>query len=166
MANDRHRSSIQLSAFSHLSIVPLLRTSFRMPTIRVCIRLPALLILCAVLSSVGASSALDKGCVCGHDDVTYPSKYACKAAGTTVMHCAACGQCSNDHDIGIYHKTSETLTSTTTKCAVATLLFGRAAGTLCMNTFVSSRRVCVGIWPRWDTNRACFLHEGWLHSAM
>lgn len=44
-----------------------------------------------------------------------------------VLNCGHCGECSNLHDIQIYHETRSTLTEVMTSCARGDLLFGKDA---------------------------------------
>ena len=49
---------------------------------------------------------------------TFPTRAALRASGNaTVAHCAACGACSTDADVGVLRATAATLTATMTACA-------------------------------------------------
>jgi len=85
--------------------------------------------------------------VCGFDHITYSSADAAHGNNTGVMHCEACGQCSNYHDISIYNNvTKDTLTTTTTRCAIITLIMGETLGRWCMNQLVGFTSSCLDCW--------------------
>ena len=65
--------------------------------------------------------------VCSASNRTYATLDAARSAGQLSRHCGACGQCSNAHDIQIYHDTKATLTETSTACAVRSITEGAAA---------------------------------------
>ena len=65
--------------------------------------------------------------VCSASNRTYATLDASRSAGQLSRHCGACGQCSNAHDIQIYHDTKATLTETSTACAVRSITEGAAA---------------------------------------
>ena len=65
--------------------------------------------------------------VCSASNKTYATLDAARSAGQLSRHCGACGQCSNAHDIQIYHDTKGTLTETSTACAVRSITEGAAA---------------------------------------
>ena len=65
--------------------------------------------------------------VCSASNKTYATLGAARGAGQLSRHCGACGQCSNAHDIQIYHDTKATLTETSTACAVRSITEGAAA---------------------------------------
>ena len=64
--------------------------------------------------------------VCSASNRTYATLGAARGAGQLTRHCGACGQCSNAHDIQIYHDTKATLTETSTACAVRSITEGAA----------------------------------------
>ena len=65
--------------------------------------------------------------VCSASNRTYATLDAARSAGQLSRHCGACGQCSNAHDIQIYHDTKATLTETSTACAMRSITEGAAA---------------------------------------
>ncbi|KAG2494524.1 hypothetical protein HYH03_007291 [Edaphochlamys debaryana] len=109
-------------------------------------KLPALF-LCAILASASAGRALlqdpvddeasalgagagapltDEGLapgyrdprVCGVDGTTYASADEAKAAGTQVLNCGPCGECSNQQDLDLYLRTRTNLTVLVRACGM------------------------------------------------
>lgn len=81
--------------------------------------------------------------VCSVSNRTYADVGAAHTDGEDVTHCGACGQCSNAHDIQIYFDTLETLTDTSTTCAVKAVLQGESAVTSCFDNRVNLTRGCM-----------------------
>lgn len=76
----------------------------------------------------------------------YDTDEVCDSGRGSVLHCGTCGACSNDHDIGVYRRTRDTLTETTTRCALKSLLGGRRAVTECMERNVGLTPECTRCW--------------------
>ena len=88
--------------------------------------------------------------VCGVDQNTYPS---IQEAKVKILHCDACGACSNTHDIGIrwlikgiYNRTRNSLTATTTQCAYLGLIGGERLAARCMQRRVGFTSSCNTCW--------------------
>ena len=111
-----------------------------------------LFFLLVVINTVRSSRHIDEGPVCGMDFQTYESHSAAQQANVPVRHCGNCGACSNDHDIQIYEKTKNTLTTTTKRCAMASLVFGLSVTKRCMIQFVGFTDNCRDCWME---NIAC-----------
>ena len=79
--------------------------------------------------------------VCAVSNTTYATADAARGAGELARHCGACGQCSNAHDIQLYHDTKATLTETSTACAVHRIAYAARAVTVCS-------RGCNRMWQR------------------
>lgn len=84
--------------------------------------------------------------VCSVSNRTYADVGAALGGGEDVRHCGACGQCSDAHDIQIYFDTLETLTDTSTTCAVKAVLQGEQAVTNCFDHRVNLTRGCTTCW--------------------
>lgn len=84
--------------------------------------------------------------VCSVSNRTYADVGVAHTDGEDVRHCGACGQCSNTHDIQIYFDTLETLTDTSTTCAVKAVLQGEQAVTNCFDNRVNLTRGCTTCW--------------------
>jgi len=84
--------------------------------------------------------------VCSVDNTTYGSTGAAHAAGKLVRHCGACGQCSNDHDVRLYEDTKDTLTESSTACAVLSITQGASGVTACFDQTVNMTRGCTRCW--------------------
>ena len=67
--------------------------------------------------------------VCGADGTTWPSAGAAAAAGVRVLHCEACGACSNEQDLGVYAATAGNLTVAVRACG---LLLGSGGTAACL----------------------------------
>ena len=81
--------------------------------------------------------------VCGTDNITYTNV---TEARVPIMHCEACGHCSNSHDIDIYNKTRNNLTRTTTNCAYLGLIGGPRRASHCMEKNVGFTNECNRCW--------------------
>ena len=93
-----------------------------------------------------------KGVVCGADGEEYPDKFTAAMNGTRALHAGNCGKCSNDHDIGIYKKTKNTLTEISTHCAMKLVIFGLDVGDKCMKKHAGLTPACTTCWTN---NMAC-----------
>lgn len=83
--------------------------------------------------------------VCTRSGNSFGSVGAAHNASQRVLHCGPCGACSNTHDIDVYNKTLETLTDTTTRCAMKSF-FGADPVTQCMNEKVGMTEACTKCW--------------------
>lgn len=63
-----------------------------------------------------------------------------------VVHCGDCGHCSNFNDIEIMKKTKETLTKTSTQCAIRGLFLGDDATEKCLNEKIGFTPSCSTCW--------------------
>jgi hypothetical protein len=88
--------------------------------------------------------------VCAKDGsglfVTFESRSAAEQANATVMHCGPCGNCSSDQDIDIYHKTSQSLTKTSTECAFKIFTSGSEGVSQCLTDQVGFTSQCSSCW--------------------
>lgn len=64
---------------------------------------------------------------------------------SAILNCGDCGACSNEHDIGIYHKTKNTLTDTATDCALFSFL-GRSSVLSCYEEEIGFTALCNACW--------------------
>lgn len=62
------------------------------------------------------------------------------------VHCGACGQCSNPHDMQIYKGTRNTLTKTATRCAARIFYGGEKAVQKCLRAKVGFTEGCNDCW--------------------
>lgn len=98
------------------------------------------------------NSSPDLGPVCavlgGAVKTTFPSAEAAHQHNASIMHCGSCGSCSTDDDINIYRKTRNSLTRTTTLCALWALVpyFGDGRVESCMNEHVGFTNDCNQCW--------------------
>ncbi|KAJ4457846.1 hypothetical protein PAPYR_6522 [Paratrimastix pyriformis] len=83
---------------------------------------------------------------CGADGRNYATQEEACAAGTFPLHGGFCGACSNGHDINIYNETRNTLTNTTTHCALIATLEGEDRGRECMEKKVGFTPACNQCW--------------------
>lgn len=90
----------------------------------------------AVCSAVG----VDEATITTHD-----SHADSTAAGASVVHCGACGHCSNGNDIDEYLRTRNTLTDTVTACALRSLV-SRSSVEVCMEQEVGLSDECNECW--------------------
>ena len=67
-------------------------------------------------------------------------------SSSVIMHCGACGQCSNPHDINIYAATKVTLFDTTLGCGKHAIFLGRKATSKCMQEKVGFTAGCNDCW--------------------
>lgn len=84
--------------------------------------------------------------ICGHDGKTYANATEAHRMNIGVMHCGACGACSNRHDIDIYKATRNNLTQVSTRCALISLFKGSIAGDKCLSERVGFTRECQECW--------------------
>ncbi|KAG2430920.1 hypothetical protein HXX76_009892 [Chlamydomonas incerta] len=70
----------------------------------------------AAAAAVGADAR-----VCGVDGVTYAHPSAAALAGVAVLNCGACGECSNEQDVGVYLATAADLTVRVRACGMRLL---------------------------------------------
>jgi hypothetical protein len=78
------------------------------------------------MDKVGSTDYLyDNTWVCGSSNdgnagtmATFDNRTVALAADNEVINCGKCGECSNKQDITIYNETLDTLTDTTTQCAL------------------------------------------------
>ena len=89
--------------------------------------------------------------VCGVDAsansvVTYANTSESDKAGSLVAHCGDCGFCSNRNDINIYNVTKNTLTKTSTNCAMKAFLGGASAVEECFDEDVGFTQGCNKCW--------------------
>ena len=66
----------------------------------------------------GPAPAVAGELVCGADGATYASAAAAAEAGAPVLHCGACGACSNAQDVGLYAATAGNLTAAVRGCGL------------------------------------------------
>ena len=64
------------------------------------------------------AGAHNGGPVCGADGATWASAGAAADAGVAVLHCGACGACSNSQDLGVYASTAANLTVAVRGCGM------------------------------------------------
>jgi hypothetical protein len=67
-------------------------------------------------------------------------------ATVITAHCGDCGACSTPHDIHLYDETSNTLLSSSTKCAKRALVWGRKTASTCMTESVGFTPPCNECW--------------------
>lgn len=87
---------------------------------------PLLLAIAAVQlqKAAAAETAADpyaSAPVCGTDEAIYVTAAAAAAAGMPVLHCGACGACSNGQDVGVYAATASNLTAAVRSCGLRVL---------------------------------------------
>ena len=100
------------------------------------------------------------GQVCGiirHDEFLFESLHFCQKShgrffSVPRLLAPLPLQCSDDTDIDVYRATAQTLTATTTKCALKVFTSGRAGATECMAQTVGFTPACV---PCWVENIVC-----------
>ena len=80
------------------------------------------------------------------DFSTFPKAQEAHLDGYEVAHCGSCGQCSNLHDIDIQAKTTDTLTTDSTKCAFLIFTGGPKAVHKCMKEVVGFTKPCEDCW--------------------
>jgi len=76
--------------------------------------------------------------------------------GLEIVHCGECGQCTNDNDITIMKKTNETLTKTTTRCALRGLFLGAKQAESCVKEQIGFTQNCSTCW---NENIQCTLEK-------
>lgn len=103
------------------------------------------LVLFFVLLSVSICTEEEGDKVCGFDQIEYENAEAAHAAGTEVMHCGPCGQCSNFNDVGLYWKTKDDLTKETRKCAFLSFISSDWARD-CLKKKVPFTDDCMDCW--------------------
>ena len=95
--------------------------------------------------------------VCALDSLTdaystFENRKSALAANQTIVHCGPCGQCSNSHDIDVYHETAQTATKSATWCGKKFLAFGTESGASCMFEEIGFTPACTTCWLE---NMAC-----------
>lgn len=80
------------------------------------------------------------------DFSTFPKAQEAHLDGYKVAHCGSCGHCSNLHDIDIQAKTTNTLTTDSTKCAFRIFTGGPKAVHKCMEEMVGFTKPCEDCW--------------------
>jgi hypothetical protein len=82
---------------------------------------------------------MDFGEVCAFDDkgadsniMTFPDKEAAHAAGFLVLHCGACGHCSDWHNLRLEYTTRTFLEKEAKKCALKSFFGGKQAVIDCL----------------------------------
>jgi hypothetical protein len=82
---------------------------------------------------------MDEGKVCAFDNkgadsniTTFPDKDAAHDAGFLVVHCGACGACSDWHNLRIEYTTRKFLAKESAKCAIKSLTGGYPAVVECL----------------------------------
>ena len=82
---------------------------------------------------------IDEGEVCAFDNkgpdsniTTFENKDAAHDAGFLILHCGACGACSDWHNLGLEYTTRDTLAHDSAYCARKSLLGGRDAVLECL----------------------------------
>lgn len=88
--------------------------------------------------------SIDSPPVCGLNGVTYSHL----PIDQPILHCGACGHCSNIHDIKIYNQTRNTLTNTARKCAHLYFvpIIGESLVRKCMEENVGFTPACNECW--------------------
>jgi hypothetical protein len=83
---------------------------------------------------------MDEGPVCAFDNkgpesniTTFPDKDAAHDAGFLILHCGACGACSDWHDLSREYRTREFLAKESARCAKKSLWGGPDDVTACLN---------------------------------
>ena len=95
--------------------------------------------------------------VCGgSDQKEYSTTSEAAREGARVLSCGFCGACTNDGAIRVYDQLGEKMTIEASKCAIATLFFGRFVGRMCVTELMGLRESeCGDCWECWVANMQC-----------
>jgi hypothetical protein len=158
---------IGVAAFERTALIyyqPTVRPQMRSYFLPVCVGLVSALFLVYIqirlnsdMHSVvagfnnGAESAgsINRNEMCGlleSTALTCSNLNDCEARGFKILHCGACGACSNRNDIHIYHATSANLTNTVRDCAVLSVFVDNQAARRCLDENVGFTAGCREAW--------------------
>lgn len=104
--------------------------------------------------NVALYDRIDEGPVCAFDNkgadsniTTFPDKEAAHAAGFLILHCGACGHCSDWHNLRLEYTTRNYLAKESARCARKSLFGGRDAVTRCLEKEpIGFRGECAECW--------------------
>jgi hypothetical protein len=94
----------------------------------------------------GLVKSITEGPVCSTHLNTFDSKESCIFNNQTVLHCGACGYCSNPNDVNIYKEFTNSMTTMSKKCALKMFFLGRKAGQNCMKKSFGFTDQCISCW--------------------